>query len=121
MSQRAAWRSGIRASNAVFRTSIVRPSLPATARAASTSKPTDAFASVMSVDGKYSIGGYSMSTQSSSLPAAIRLVGGAIGVAVGAALTGGVVAPAWVGPVVAAPLLAHPARSAATAAVAAIR
>ena len=57
---------GISASNAVFLIAICRPSFAATALAASTSKPMAWFGSVTSEEGKYSIGGYSMSTQSTS-------------------------------------------------------
>src|SRR6188474_901144 len=88
MSQRLAWRSGINALNAVFRISISRPSFAATAFAASTSKPTALFGSVSSADGNISIGGYSMSTQSTILPGESRLVGGAIASPVGPALAG---------------------------------
>src|SRR4051812_10595733 len=78
MSQRPAVRSGISPSNATFRTASLRPNALATARAASTSKPMAWLGSVTEVDGKYSIGGYSMSTQSVSVPGVIRLVGAAM-------------------------------------------
>ena len=91
------------ASKPVFRISISRPSFAATALAASTSKPMAWFGSVTSADGKYSIGGYSMSTQSVSVPAVIRLVGGVIGVSVaGGAVAGAVDGGAVVAAVVAA-------------------
>src|SRR4051812_44797240 len=75
MSQRPAVRSGISPSNATLRTASLRPNALATARAASTSKPMAWLGSVTEVDGKYSIGGYSMSTQSVSVPGVMRLVG----------------------------------------------
>jgi hypothetical protein len=43
--------------------------------AESTSKPIALAGSVSSADGKYSIGGYSMSTQSTTVPGVMRLVG----------------------------------------------
>src|SRR5437870_1214396 len=76
MSQRPAVRSGMRPEKATFRTSSCTPQALATARAASTSKPIAWFGSVTDVEGKYSMGGYSMSTQSVTVPALIRLVGG---------------------------------------------
>src|SRR4029079_1539575 len=85
MSQRALAGSGISESKPLLTTSSVSPSLVATARAASTSQPVALFGSVSSVEAKYSIGGYSMSTQSVSLPAVIRLVGGAMATSVGGA------------------------------------
>src|SRR6185437_14968713 len=88
MSQRPAERSGISASKPLLTTSSVSPSLVATARAASTSKPVDLFGSVSSEEAKNSIGWYSMSSQSVSLPAVTRLVGGAIASVVGAAEPG---------------------------------
>src|SRR5207237_5325278 len=75
MSQRPAVRSGMRPAKETFRTSMGSPQALATARAASTSKPTAWFGSVTDVDGKYSMGGYSMSTQSVTVPALTRLVG----------------------------------------------
>src|SRR5262245_13907237 len=99
MSHRPAARSGIRASKPLLTTSSWRLSLVATALAASTSKPIDWLGSVMSADSKYSIGGYSMSTQSVSFPDATRPVGGTIAAAVGLAGPGvaGVVVAAGVG------------------------
>src|SRR5436190_1232837 len=85
MSQRPAVRSGISPSNATFRTASLRPNALATARAASTSKPMAWLGSVTEVDGKYSIGGYSMSTQSVSVPGVMRLVGAAMLTWLGAA------------------------------------
>src|SRR5690242_2078887 len=126
MSHRPAVRSGISASKAVFLIWIWRPSSWATARALSTSKPIALFGSVSPVS-KYSIGLYSMSTQSTSVPGVIRLVGGAIGCAVAGAavagpdVAGGVVAAAVVGAVVALPPLLHAATSSAMAAAAAGR
>src|SRR6185436_2183309 len=100
-SQRPAERSGISASKPLFTTSSVSPSLVATARAASTSKPVDLFGSVSSVEAKNSMGGYSMSTQSVSLPAVTRLVGGLMASAVGATEPGaadaGAVEAPWLG------------------------
>src|SRR2546422_1671019 len=76
MSQRPAVRSGIRASNPVFLIWSWRPKALATARAPSTSKPTAWLGSVTLADEKNSMGEYSMSTQSVSVPDLIRLVGG---------------------------------------------
>src|SRR5437762_1654613 len=75
MSQRPAVRSGMRPAKETFRISMGSPQALATARAASTSKPTAWFGSVTDVDGKYSMGGYSMSTQSVTVPALTKLVG----------------------------------------------
>src|SRR5207302_6232568 len=75
MSQRPAVRSGIRPANETLRTSSCTPQALATARAASTSKPIAWFGSVTDVEGKYSMGGYSMSTQSVTVPALAKLVG----------------------------------------------
>src|SRR6266550_7329242 len=61
MSHRPAIRSGIRPAKETLRTSICRPHALATARAASTSKLMALVGSVTEVDGKYSMGGYSMS------------------------------------------------------------
>src|ERR1700726_4317549 len=101
MSQRPACRSGIRASKPGFLIVIVRPSSDATFFAASTSKPTAAFGSVTVLVAKYSSGGYSMSPQSTSLPAVIRLVGGGIETVVAAgdpgAALGAAVGIPWVG------------------------
>src|SRR4029079_12687733 len=124
MSQRPACRSGMRVEKPVFFTASFRPSLAATALAASTSKPTAWPGSVTSADGKYSIGGYSMSTQSVSVPAVIRLVGGVIGFSVGATdggLVGGGLVATCVGLVVAPPLPLHAATNRAMATLAATR
>ena len=66
MSQRPAAKSGMSVSNGTLRMVICRPIAWAACRAASTSKPIAAFGSVTSVEGKYSSGGYSMSTQLTS-------------------------------------------------------
>src|SRR5205814_9277651 len=76
MSQRPAVRSGMRASKPVFLIWSWRPKALATARAPSTSKPTAWFGSVTLAEEKNSMGEYSMSTQSVSVPDLIRLVGG---------------------------------------------
>src|SRR5947207_9327048 len=76
MSQRPAVRSGIRASKPVFLIWSWSPNALATARAPSTSKPTAWFGSVTLAEEKNSMGEYSMSTQSVSVPDLIRLVGG---------------------------------------------
>src|ERR1700716_3271528 len=76
MSQRPAVRSGMRASKPVFLIWSWSPKALATARAPSTSKPTAWFGSVTLAEAKYSMGEYSMSTQSVSVPDLIRLVGG---------------------------------------------
>src|SRR4029079_8976071 len=78
MSQRPLVRSGMSASKPVLRMVICNPSLAAADLAESASKPMAAFGSVTSAVGKYSSGGYSMSTQSTSCPAVMRLVGGGI-------------------------------------------
>src|SRR5262245_30985929 len=122
MSQRLFPRSGISESKAVFLISSFRPSLAATARAASTSKPVALFGSVSSAEAKNSIGEYSMSTQSVSVPAVIRLVGGAMASAVGAAEPAGSdVAAAWLGAVDAPPPPPQAATNKAIAAPAANR
>src|SRR3979411_458757 len=76
MSQRPHGRSGIRASKPVFLIWSWSPNALATARAPSTSKPTAWFGSVTLAEEKNSMGEYSMSTQSVSVPDLIRLVGG---------------------------------------------
>src|SRR3984893_8613914 len=76
MSQRPAVRSGIRASKPVFLIWSESPKALATARAPSTSKPTAWFGSVTLAEAKYSIGEYSISTQSVSVADLIKLVGG---------------------------------------------
>src|SRR5215211_1907031 len=126
MSQRPACRSGMSALNAVFRISISSPSLAATAFAASTSNPMALFGSVSSAEGNISIGGYSMSTQSTTFPGEMRLVGGAMVSAVGAAVAGvpvagATVAGAPVGTIDAAPPPVHAATSSTMAADAAGR
>src|SRR5439155_1033569 len=86
MSQRPAVRSGMRPEKATFRTSRGSPQALATARAPSTSKPIAWFGSVTDVDGKNSMGGYSMSTQSVTVPALTRLVGAVTWTSLAAAL-----------------------------------
>src|SRR3979411_3549746 len=76
MSQRPHGRSGIRASKPVFLIWSWSPNALATARAPSTSKPTAWLGSVTLAEEKNSMGEYSMSTQSVSVPDLIRLVGG---------------------------------------------
>src|SRR5580765_8371261 len=81
MSQRPAWREGIRPSNPVLTIFSVKPSFFTTAWYDSTSNPTGVFGSV---GWKNSIGEYSMSTQLESSPAFSSEVGAAIALADGA-------------------------------------
>src|SRR3989337_2873250 len=74
-----------------------------TAWAESVAKPMAWAGSVTSADGKYSMGGYSMSAQSTTVPAVMRLVGAAItgvgiAVSVGAGVGVGVAAGVGEGP-----------------------
>src|SRR5438128_10468646 len=109
MSHRPAVKSGIRPAKETLRTSSWRPQALATARAASTSKPMAWFGSVTDVEGKYSMGGYSMSTQSVTVPALARLVGAWTLTWLAAAL------PAVEGDPLPAPPALHPATMTPTA------